>query len=309
MTTNTPLQLSAEAQAFEDLMASITQPPTPLELKRAMSERLHRAATEPERVTYRDIDANGVPGIWVQPAHANTDFVLLHSHAGGSVTTTAAVDRKAVGHIAKAIGVPALVLDFRLAPEHKYPAQVDDVESAYRWLLAQGFPAQNIVSMGHSIGGYLAVALALRLRDAGEAMPGAVVSISPWADLEISGPTIESNSQTDKLLSRGSLEFFRESWIGGTGIAPDDVRINLNRADLAGLPPTFVTWGTHELFQGEDEVFADRLKAAGVMTEALPVARGQHSYIWSAGRVPETDRAIATMAKWVRSTLPIAPDA
>ena len=301
-----PVELSPAAVEFEELMASITAPPTPLETKRSMSERLHRGATEPEGVTYREVDANGVPGIWVQPAGADGSFVLLHSHAGGGVTTTAAVDRKLAGHIAKAVGVPALVLDFRLAPEHKYPAQVDDVESAFNWLISQGFAADKIITIGHSIGGFLAVAVALRLRDAGQPMPGAIVSISPWADLEIAGPTIESNAATDKLLSRASLEFFRESWIDGTGLAPDDVRINLNRADLTGLPPTFVTWGTYELFQGEDEVFAERLKTAGVTTKALPVAGAQHSYIWAAGRVPETDRAIRTMTEWVRSILPIA---
>lgn len=306
MSTTSPIELSAEAHAFEDLLAAGAVPATQLEILRSRSERMHGAASEPEGVTYREVNANGVPAIWAQPAVANNDFVLLHSHAGGSVTTSAAVDRKLAGHIATAIGVPALVLDFRRAPEHKYPAQVDDVEAAFEWLVSQGHEPKNIISIGHSIGGFLAAAVALRLRDAGKPLPGAIVSISPWADLEIANETIESNSGTDKLLSRGVLEFFRESWIGGTGIAFDDVRINLNRANLAGLPPTFVSWGTYEVLAGEDEEFAGRLKAAGVSTEALPVVGAQHSYVWAAGRVPETDQAIAKIAKWVRSTLPIA---
>ena len=108
-------------------------------------------------------------------------------------------------------------------------------------------------------------------------------------------------------LSRGLLEFFRESWIGGTGIDHGDPLINLNRSDLTGLPPTLVSWGTYEVLAGEDEEFADRLAAAGVEAQALPVPGGQHSYVYGAGKIPETDDAIAQIAAWVRSTLPIAP--
>jgi acetyl esterase/lipase len=302
---NVRIKLSPEALTFADFLAAGANPPDQIEIIRARSEGLHGAASEPENVTYRDVDANGVPAIWVQPAVADDSFVLLHSHAGGSVTTSASVDRKLAGHIASAVGVPALVLDYRRAPEDKYPAQVDDVESAFEWLLSRGYDAEDIITIGHSIGGFLAVAVALRLRDAGKALPGAIVSISPWCDLEIANPAIEENAETDKLLSRQVLEFFRDAWIGGTGVAADDARINLNRADLSGLPPTLVSWGTYEVLAGEDEEFAARLKDAGVPTGVLPVAGAQHSYVWAAGRVPETDRAIAHIASWVRSILPI----
>lgn len=306
MSENVTVELSPEAIAFAELLGEGGTPPTQLESLRYSSERLHRGASEPENVTYREVIANGVPAIWVQPAVADNSFVLLHSHAGGSVTTSAAVDRKLAGHIATAVGAPALVLDFRRAPEHKYPAQVDDVEAGFEWLLTQGYAADHIVTIGHSIGGFLATAVALRLRDSGKALPGAIVSISPWADLEIANPTIESNAATDRLLSRRVLEFFRDAWIGGTEIAPDDLRINLNRSDLSGLPPILVSWGTYEVLAGEDEEFAERLKAAGVDTEVLPVAGGQHSYVWGAGRVPESDAAIAHIAQWLRSKMSIA---
>jgi acetyl esterase/lipase len=299
------VDLSPEAIAFEKLLAEGRSKPTELDSLRLSSERLHRGASEPEDVTYREVVANGVPAIWVQPAAADNSFVLLHSHAGGSVTTSAAVDRKLAGHIATAIGAPALVLDYRRAPENKYPAQLDDVEAAFEWLGSQGYAAKNIITIGHSIGGFLSAAIALRLRDAGKALPGAIVSISPWCDLQIANATIESNADTDKLLSRRVLEFFRDAWIGGTDITANDVRINLNRADLSGLPPTLVSWGTYEVLAGEGEEFAARLQSAGVPTEVLPVAGGQHSYVWGAGRVPESNAAIAHIAQWLRSTLPI----
>lgn len=306
MSNNTAIQLSPEALAFEELLGSSSGPPSDLEIARNRAEGMHQAASEPTGVTYEEVSAGGVPGIWVEPVGADKSYVLLHAHAGGSVVTSAFVDRKLAGHIAKAVGVPALVLNFRLAPEHKYPAQLDDVEAAFDWLLSQGYPAEKIITIGHSVGGFLAVAIALRLRDSGRTLPGAIVSISPWCDLEIANPTIESKAGTDKVLSRDLLTFFRDAWIGGTGVDADDVRINLNKADLSGLPPTLVSWGSYEVLAGEDEEFAGRLRAAGVPTHSFDVPGGQHSYVWAAGRVPETDRAIARIATWVRDTVDIA---
>ena len=104
-------------------------------------------------------------------------------------------------------------MGFRLAPEHPYPAQVDDAETAYRWLLSRGYEPQNIGSTGQSIGGTLAVMLPLRLLANGEPTPGAIVSISPGADLTIQNPAVDENEKTDKMLSRNSLERFRGYWL------------------------------------------------------------------------------------------------
>jgi acetyl esterase/lipase len=217
------------------------------------------------------------------------------------VLASAHADRKLAGHIAKAAGAPVLVIDFRRAPEHKYPAQVDDAEAAFNWLLSEGYEPGNIITIGHSIGGFIAVALALRLRDKKQPLPGAIVSISPWCDLEMANDTITTNAGTDKILSKDLLAFFRESWVGGTGIGFTDTRINLNRADLSGLPPpTLVSWGTYEVLAGEDAEFAARAEDAGIDTATVVVPGGQHSYVYGAGRIPETDAAIAQIGAWVR---------
>ncbi|MDX3611978.1 alpha/beta hydrolase [Streptomyces europaeiscabiei] len=300
MSEHAAVELSPEATAFAEWLATGAEPPSELDAARIQAEQVHLAAREPEGVTYREVDAGGVLGIWCEPVDANTDHVLLHSHAGGSVLASAHVDRKLAGHIAKAAGAPVLVLDFRRAPEHKYPAQVDDAEAAFNWLLSEGYEPGNIITIGHSIGGFIAVALALRLRDKKQPLPGAIVSISPWCDLEIADETITANAGTDKILSKELLEFFRESWIGGTGIEFTDTRINLNRADLSGLPPTLVSWGTYEVLAGEDEEFAARVKDAGIDTATVVVPGGQHSYVYGAGRIPETDAAIAQIGAWVR---------
>src|SRR2546429_3641086 len=124
-----------------------------LALWRDSSERLHQLATEPEDVTYREVTANGVPALWVIPAGSSPEHVLLHSHSGGSVVASMYMERKAVGHVAKAVGSRALLINYRLSPEDKFPAQIDDVEAAYRWLLGQGYDPSRIASIGGSIGG------------------------------------------------------------------------------------------------------------------------------------------------------------
>ena len=300
MSDHAAVELSPEAIEFADFMAGLVIPESELDAIRTRSESVHLTAREPEGVTYREVDAGGVLGIWCEPVDINTDCVLLHGHAGGSVLSSAFVDRKLAGHIAKAAGAPVLVLDFRRAPEHKYPAQVDDAEAAFNWLLSEGYEPGNIITIGHSIGGFIAVALALRLRDKKQPLPGAIVSISPWCDLEIANEAMVTKAETDKILSKDLLEFFREAWLGGTGIEFTDVRINLNRADLSGLPPTLISWGTYEVLAGEDEEFAARVEDAGIDTATVVVPGGQHSYVYGAGRVPEADAAIAQIGAWVR---------
>jgi epsilon-lactone hydrolase len=270
---------------------------------RDILEKVHLAGSEPEGVTYAEVDAGGVPAMWCIPAGCDAACVLLHIHGGGAVVFSMHVDRKAARHIAKAAGVRALLLDYRHSPEHKFPAQTDDVEKAYNWLLSQGIRPENIAATGQSIGPNFAVSLAVTLRDKSLALPAAILSVSPWCDMELKNATIEGNAGKDKLLSRSVLELFRESWLGGTGVAWNDPRVNLLYADLTGLPPIQVYYGDYELFAGEATEFATRAKDAGVDVSLQSVAEGQHNFILGAGRVPEVDQAIQEMGQWLRSKL------
>jgi epsilon-lactone hydrolase len=273
---------------------------------RDICEGLHAASREPECVTYAEVDAGGVAALWCIPAGCDADGVLLHSHAGGSVVFSMHTDRKAAGHLAKAAGVRALVLDYRRSPENKYPAQHEDVETAYRWLLARGHRPEKIAIGGHSIGGNLAVGVAVRLRDKGAPLPAAILAVSPWFDFELKNPTVDGNAETDKLLSRPLLEFFRDCWLGGTDVGYDDPGVNPLYVDLAGLPPVSVYYGEHELLAGEAVEFADRAKAAALDVTLHAIPDGQHSFILGAGRVPEADQAIQGMGRWLRSRLGLA---
>jgi acetyl esterase/lipase len=291
------------AGGFASVMEQTAKAGLDLITTRDILEKLHLAAAEPDGVTYAEVDVDGVPALWCVPKVSDNHRVLLHFHGGGTVVFSMQTDRKAVGHIAKAAGVRALILDYRRSPEHKFPAQIEDAEKAYRWLLAQGFSPGNIATTGQSIGGNFAVGLAIILREKGVGLPGAILSVAPWYDMELKNQTIESNAANDKLLSRPLLEGFRESWLGGTGVGPNDPRVNLLYADLRGLPPMLIYYGDHELFVGEALDFANQAKTAGVAVDVRSVPEGQHNFILGAGRVPEVDEAIAEMGKWLRSKL------
>jgi epsilon-lactone hydrolase len=300
-------QLKHMNELYASIKERVSKPDIDLATTRDIVENLHLAAIEPEAVTYAEVDADGVPALWCIPQGSDPDRVLLHSHAGGSVVTSMHTDRKALGHIAKAVGARALVPNYRRSPEHKFPAQIDDVEKAYRWLLAQRIRPENIASIGHSIGGNLAVSLAVTLRDKGIPLPGAILSVSPWYDLEMKNETLESNAETDALLSRPLVETFRELWIGGTGVARNDPRVNLLYADLTGLPPIMVYYGAYEMLAGEAVEFAKRAKDARVDVSLRCLPEGQHNFILGAGRVPEVDQAIEEIAGWLRSKLGLVP--
>ncbi|WP_232005302.1 alpha/beta hydrolase [Mycobacterium sp. 852002-53434_SCH5985345] len=304
------LMASKQAEQFAEflgvLSARSSNPDLDLATVRDIIETMHVATKEPERVSYQEVSAGGVDALWCIPADSDPEAVLLHSHLGGSVVASMHSDRKAAAHLAFAAGVRSLVIDYRRSPEHKFPAQLDDVRRAYDWLLQQGFRPERVASVGHSVGGNLATSLALRLRDEGAALPAAIVSISPWVDLTLTNQTITGNADRDRLLSRPLLEFFRSAWLDGTAVGWEDPRVNLLAADLSGLPPIAVFWGTDELLAGEAAEFARRAQAAGNDVLARAVADAQHSFIVAAGRVPEVDAAISEIGAWLRSHLSLA---
>jgi epsilon-lactone hydrolase len=292
------------ASVFGGIKAAFqANPDLPLPLVREVLEGLSRESKEPDGVTYADVDAGGVPALWAIPNNADDKSALIFFHAGGTVVFSKHSDRKAAGHLAKAAGVRVLVVDFRRSPEDKFPAQHEDSDAAYDWLLSQGYRAENIIPIGHSVGGNFAVSLALRLRDKGKPLPPAIVSLSAWYDTELKSKTIETHAERDTMLSRQLAELFRECWLGGTGVAFDDPRVNLLNADLKGLPPINVHYGSEEILVGEIQDFVSRAKAANVEISATEIPSGQHLFLLGAGRVPETDKAIAEIGKWIRSKL------
>ena len=229
-------QLKHMNELYASIKERVSQPNLDLATNRDIVENLHLAASEPEAVTYAEVDADGVPALWCIPQASDPARVLLHTTPVARSLPRCTPTERRLGTSRRRSGVRALVLNFRRAPEHKFPAQIDDVEKAYRWLLAQNIRPENIASIGHSIGGNLAVSLAVALRDQGLPLPAAILSVSPWYDVEMKNETWESNAATDALLTRQAVEGFREAWIGGTGVARNDPRVNMLYPSTAPFP-------------------------------------------------------------------------
>src|SRR5690242_3330677 len=178
---------STQAVELADFLAELRErtsdPALDPRTARDIMESIQLAAAEPEGVTYLEDNAGGVEALWCIPENSDPQAVLLYHNMGGGLIASMNSDRKVAAHIAKATGARAVILNHRRAPEETFSAQLDKLEAAYQWLLNKGYSSHNIASVGHSVGGNLAVALALRLRDKGLPLPSAVVSISPWCDM------------------------------------------------------------------------------------------------------------------------------
>lgn len=298
---------STESEALRDHFQSMSDrmaanPEMDLTTLRSMLEELSARAAEPTNVTYEEVDAGGRPAMWCNPIGADDDRVILYTHGGGFVSNTMHSHRKLAAHLAKAAGVRALVLDYRLAPEHPFPAQLDDAVAAYDWLLAQGIDAAHIATAGDSAGGNLATSLVLKLRDDGKPLPAAIVGLSPWYDMECNGDTLVSNSATDALVQQGIVESMSAMFLGESGSRTDPLANPLH-ADAAGLPPIYLTAGTYEALQDNAERFVDIAKNANVDV-TLELSDGmQHVYQFMAGRAPEADASIANIGEWLRPKL------
>jgi monoterpene epsilon-lactone hydrolase len=173
-------------------------------------------------------------------------------------------------------------------------------------LLDQGYDPSGIASTGDSVGGNYAVNLALTLQRKNAPLPGALLAISPWFDMELKNSSVDANESNDKMLSRDLLGGFASSMLDGTGIAITDPRINLAYADATGLPPTMIYYGDYELLVDDSKLFAERARGSGVDLELRSLPEGQHNFFLGAGRVPEITAAVAEMGAWLRSKIGLA---
>jgi monoterpene epsilon-lactone hydrolase len=246
---------------------------------------------EPRGVDYLEVSANGVPAMWLDPHGAAADRVIMAIHGGGFIGGSLYTHRKMYGHLAKAAGVRALLVHYRLAPEFRYPAQIDDVVSAYRWLQDQGF---TTALAGDSSGGGLAVHVALRVPGA-----AALLLISPWLDMDpkLTAASFDSNAATDRVFTREMVRGLIDVYLP-EGVRPTDPAVNALHADLRGLPPMYVQVGGDESGLGDSERLAE---LTGAKLDVFPGRL--HTFQMAAGRMPEADDAIGRFAAWVRPRL------
>ena len=232
----------------------------PLAWQRQAVHVLQRPPDDPS-LELEHVDAGGVPCLWIRPRGVDATRVLVYLHGGGYSIGSVASHRHYIAKIAAMSGVTGFAVDYRLAPEHPFPAQLEDSLSAWRWLLGQGFSAERILLAGESAGGGLTMSTLVALRDAGEALPRAAAVISPWVDLTLHAPAIDAHARYD-YLHRDTLEaYVRRVLPHGDRRDP---RISTVFADLSGLPPLSVQVGAVEALLDDARTLARRARERGV---------------------------------------------
>jgi epsilon-lactone hydrolase len=257
---------------------------------------------EPRGVDYLETEAGGLPAMWAVPRGASTGRVLMCIHGGGFLGGSVYTHRKMFGHLAKAAGARALLVSYHLLPEGIFPVPAIDVTNAYRWLLDQGISADSIAFAGDSVGGWLAVAVQLRAREQGLALPAAALLMSPCVDMETRGESYETNRDSDPFFKpevvRGIIRNFLPE-----GTDACDPQANPLYADLSGLGPVYIQAGGDETLADDARLLAVHAKNAGVEVRLDIFPDMLHTFQMAAGRAPESDEAIREMANWVRPRL------
>jgi len=254
----------------------------------------------PVHVSVELIDVDGVTCEWIRPAAIADGRVVVYFHGGGYAVGGLDTHRKMIGFLATATGLAALSVGYRLAPEHPYPAALEDGIQVLSWIRAnRGVAATDLVVAGDSAGGSLAVATCLAARDNGWPMPGALVLLSPWLDLAAPEASVSDAAIDDPIVSRANLHELRDWYVGDAD--PTAPLVSPLRADLAGLPPTLIHVGQRELLCADAVRFGDRLRADGV--DALCEVWDGMVHVWHffAGLAPEADAAMRSIAEWLHA--------
>lgn len=250
-------QLQQAMDMFKEMGAKMTQAKNMDDMRAIMIE-----TQAPDGVTCTPVEAGGVSAEWSVAAGVDEAKVVLYVHGGGYVMGSAGSHRDVTGRLSKAAGARVLSLNYRLAPEHPFPAPVDDAVAAYRWLLAQGISPGNIAVAGDSAGGGLAIATLLALRDAGEPLPAAGIGISPWVDMEGTGESMTTRAAVDPVVQKEGLLGMAKLYLGDAD--PKNPLAAPLHADLAGLPPLLLQVGDAETLLDDSTRLAERARAAGV---------------------------------------------
>jgi epsilon-lactone hydrolase len=252
-------------------------------------------------VTVQKVDANGVPAEWTATPDADASSAILYLHGGGYVLCSLDSHRHLAAEVGRASGTRTLAIDYRLAPEHPFPAPVEDTLAAYRYLLDGGIKAERIAMAGDSAGGGLVVAAMLAIREAGLALPACGWCISPWVDMEAQGASFTDRAEADPTVQKATIQMMAEWYLGGAN--PRHPHASPLHADLRGLPPLLIQVGAAETLLDDSVALARKAGASDVMVDLQIWPEMIH--IWhlyfpmlSAGR-----RAIAAGGSFVRNAI------
>lgn len=249
-------------------------------------------------VVSEELDAGGAPAVRFSGPGTDASRAVLYFHGGGYCTGAIATHHAITSRLALAAGCPVIALDYRLAPEHPFPAPVEDAVAAWRWLLDGGLDPARAAFSGDSAGGGLTIAAMLAAREAGLPLPAAGVPISPWVDLTGEFGWGTADAAVDPMVRHGDLHQMTAAYIQGGD--PRHPHAGPIHGDLAGLPPLLIQVGTAEILLPDSEVLAQKARQAGVDV-TLEIEQGA-PHVWHhfAPRLPEAVAAIDRIGAFVR---------
>ncbi len=252
----------------------------------------------PDDIKIEEIDIEGVPAEWQLVPGAAEDKVILYFHGGGMVLMSPKTHRALTIEIANLTKMRVLSVDYRLAPEHPFPAPLEDCVKSYKWLLSQGIRAENIIIAGDSAGGYLTLTTLIKLRDEGVSLPIGAVALSPATDYTDNSKSFYDNAKTDPILADRGVFWWTTAFLAGAD--PNNPLISPIMADLKGLPPILIQASTSEMLYDHSTRFIERAKEAGVEAtlqewkDTIHVFQGFGLY-----DLPEAKEAISKIGEFI----------
>jgi monoterpene epsilon-lactone hydrolase len=244
-------------------------------------------------------DAGGVPAILITRPVSRLDCHILYLHGGGYVAGSPALYRDFTWRVANVTRARVLCIDYRLAPEHPFPAALEDAVAAYRWLISDGATPQRIAIMGDSAGGGLVFATLLKLRDEGVTLPAAAVALSPFTDLALTGDSLRENAESDPFLLADGTRQLADYYLAGAD--PRTPYASPLYGDPSGLPPTLIHVGSDEILRDDGVRMAERMRAAGCMAEIEVWPRMPHVFHLFWRVMPEAQQGVKRIGRFVRS--------
>ncbi len=274
---------------------------TPTRLRDNMAKNM--IAREPEGVRYIEVDARGVPSAWLVPDGADMSRRMLHLHGGGYVAGDIQTHRAYGGYVARAAGIPVLMADYRLGPEHVFPAALEDGIAAFEFMCANGpdgpAEAEKTIIAGDSAGGGLSLSVMMALRDRGKRLPDAAVLLSPWADLVCEAETMQTRAKADPLVGQDWLKACAEAYAPGVDKA--DPQLSPVLGDFRGLPPMAILVGDAEVLLDDSLEVAKKARAAGVRVDCEVFPEMVHIWPVLFPFIPEGAQAIEKVAAFIKT--------
>jgi acetyl esterase/lipase len=264
----------------------------------------------PGDAAFEPMQAGEVACAWVSAAGVRADKAIVYFHGGGFQVGSLQSHRELMGLLSAAAGVRVLGVDYRCAPEHLYPAPVEDALAALQWLSEQGFAARDLALAGDSAGAGLALAALLMLQQQGRALPAAAYLMSAWTDLTASGESYATRAAADPIHQRAMILAMARNYLGPQGDARDPLASPLHASDqqLAGMPPLLLQVGDRETVLSDSEAFARKVRAAGGQAECRAWDGMIHVFQQFPLELPEAREALAAGGRFLATQLGCAPN-